>query len=78
MNKKSTIVMKKKNPGYFFFSKYEMIHKYMNSTSNVKHTGLQTFAKRDKMGGGGGTCYPQTKIGKELIPHQRGGGRDGG
>lgn len=30
-----------------------MIHKYMNSTSNVKHTGLQTFAKRDKMGGGG-------------------------
>lgn len=54
-----------------------MIHKYMNSTSNVKHTGLQTFAKRDKMGGGG-TCYPQTKIGKELIPHQRGGGQDGG
>lgn len=45
-----------------------MIHKYMNSTSNVKHTGLQTFAKRDKMGvGGGETCYPQTKIGKEPI-----------
>lgn len=46
-----------------------MIHKYMNSTSNVKHTGLQTFAKRDKMGvGGGGNLLPTDKNRKGTNP----------
>lgn len=44
-----------------------MIHKYMNSTSNVKHTGLQTFAKRDKMGVGG-NLLPTDKNRKGTNP----------
>lgn len=51
-----------------------MIHKYMNSTSNVKHTGLQTFAKRDKMGGGGGNLLPTDKNREGTDPTSKGWG----
>lgn len=53
-----------------------MIHKYMNSTSNVKHTGLQTFAKRDKMGGG--NLLPTDKNREGTDPTSKGWGGMGG
>lgn len=36
--------------------------------------GYKHLLRGTKWGGGRETCYPQTKMGKELIPHQRGGG----
>lgn len=69
LNKKSTIVMKKKSQVTFSSANMKWytntwIAQVMFNTLGYKH--LLRGTKWE-------TCYPQTKIGKELIPHQRGG-----